>query len=225
MTWEEKYKALKTDYDQFAYIFSHDFKAPLRAIGNLAEWIEEDLEDIDQGDIKENLSLLKNRVGRLNKMVDAARNISRIERFDIEKSEFDPSQIIQEVLDSKRIKANLELQVPHVFSYSEKFKSVIEEVVQNALNINEKNVALSINATVENDFMLISISDNGVGIPEEALENITNMFFTIQSKEETTGVGAGLYYVQKTIDFVGGSLTIESQVNIKTTVTIKWPIN
>src|SRR5690606_39169342 len=69
-----------SDLEQFAYVASHDLKAPLRAIEILVDWLREDLADHDGGDVRQNLELLRQRTGRLHRLLDDLLAYSRAGR-------------------------------------------------------------------------------------------------------------------------------------------------
>lgn len=224
MNFEEKYIRLKEEFDQFAYIYSHDFKAPLRAISNLTDWISEDLVDNDNEDIKENLSLLKSRVDRLNKMVEATAKISRIERYDLKTEAFSPRSVVNIIADKLNITVENNLDTDEITGYKSKFEIVISEILKNAIEAKKDDLQVSMNSVIKDNYLVIDITDKGRGISKEVLPKVTDLFYTVQNKDACVGVGAGLYYISKILAFVGGEMSISSELGEQTTVTIKWPI-
>ena len=77
---QEELVALKKEFEEFIYIVSHDIKSPMRAITNITTWIEEDLGSVVNQDVLTNLGLLKNRVYRLENMMNALLELSRVDR-------------------------------------------------------------------------------------------------------------------------------------------------
>ena len=80
LTCKEKLALLEKEFDSFTYIVSHDIKAPLRAVNNLTEWISEDLDSENYEEVKVNLNILGKRVTRLQKMMDALTEVSRVHK-------------------------------------------------------------------------------------------------------------------------------------------------
>lgn len=89
--------ALKKEFEEFVYIVSHDLKSPMRAITNITTWIEEDFDkDTDKG-ILDNMNLLKNRVSRLENMMNALLELSRINNFNNDIYELNIPKMIESV--------------------------------------------------------------------------------------------------------------------------------
>jgi len=88
------------ELDQFAYVTSHDLKAPLRAIANLSKWIEEDLGEHMQGDIAQQMILLRGRVHRMEGLIDGILEYSRIGRVSVKLVSVDVNSLVQEIIEN-----------------------------------------------------------------------------------------------------------------------------
>lgn len=88
------------ELDQFAHVASHDLKAPLRAIANLATWIEEDLGSTLPEDNKEQFDLLKSRVNRMEGLINGLLTYSRIGRVAQSYEQVDVGQLLSEIVAS-----------------------------------------------------------------------------------------------------------------------------
>ena len=112
---QDKLKQAKRDFDEFVYLVSHDLKAPIRAITNLAGWIEEDLGNEIPADVKHNMQLLRDRSHRLEKMLEAILLLSRIPRTDLEIKAIAISDFIQNIsaaFEDENIKIKNESDLP-----------------------------------------------------------------------------------------------------------------
>ena len=223
---KEELRKLKADYNDFVYIVSHDLKAPLRAIMNLSTWIEDDLAEIEAGDVKANFKLLKNRVSRLEAMLNAILQISRIQRMDLEIVPVDLNKILEEVLtyipNSKQVELSIKSKVPHLITYKEKLFNVFLYLIDNAVKFNTNEIK-TVSITIEelSDFYKFSVEDNGIEI--ENLEKIFTIFYCIASKESTANTGAGLTIAKKIIEFVGGTLSVKSEFGKGSIFSFTWP--
>ena len=95
----ENLQRSNADLEQFAYVASHDLKAPLRSIQVLVEWLTEDLGSYNEGDVQENLSLLSKRTTRLNNLLDDLLNYSRVGRDSKPPVAVDVASMVSEISD------------------------------------------------------------------------------------------------------------------------------
>lgn len=221
---------LKKEFDDFIYIVSHDIKSPMRAISNLTTWIEEDFDKGLNQDMLSNLVLLRNRVNRLENMMNSLLDLSRIDRMELEFYEIDIIKMIENTIQLLDINSNVEFRItPNIenrtcFTLGTKLKKVILSVIDNAIQFTDKKetkVAISI---IENksDY-IIEIADNGPGIPNELVERIFTIFYTVNSKDIVNSTGAGLALSKKILKLVGGSIQYSPGLETGSIFTINWP--
>jgi K+-sensing histidine kinase KdpD len=227
---EDELSALKKEFEQFIYIVSHDVKAPLRAISNLTTWIEDDLEEGNKEEISTNFSLLKGRVQRLENMMDALLEISRINKYETHKSKVCLTETINDIVklidNNEQVHFEIELEVKNECfeTFSKKLNKVLSSLIENAVQFNlseNKQVKIKIQEN-ENEYH-ISIIDNGPGIPEEVRDKIFTVFYTLSSKDSAYSVGAGLTISRKICDFVGGELVFIPNKKEGSTFSFTWP--
>nr|WP_234462463.1 HAMP domain-containing sensor histidine kinase [Adhaeribacter terrigena] len=218
---------LNAEYEEFAYIVSHDLKAPVRAVNNLAAWLEEDLAGNLPGDSEENFRLLRNRVARLDKMISALLDFSRVARHELEISEIDLSQKIEVLSTSLTTGKNIIIrqsgQVPVFKTYAGKLTYVLQELLQNAILFNDKTqTEILVTLQDETDNIRIVVEDNGPGMAEANLPKIFTMFYTSAPKDTMETTGAGLAIVNKIVTFAGGQIFAENTSG-GFRVTVIWP--
>jgi len=231
MDCKEKLDLLQKEYDEFTYIISHDLKAPIRAITNLTEWIEDDLGDDIDPDIRINLDLLKGRAAKMDAMISAVTELSRINRREIDIVEVSFQDVFIDIKDDVEYRYPfVHITMPNeevvVKTYAKKIERVLAEIVENAAKHNDtaSPLEISISLKTNNDNVEISVEDNGKGVPEDQLSNITKMFYTLESKDKSKTLGAGLAIVKKMLDFVNGKIEFGNN-NSKFQVKITWPLN
>lgn len=227
---QEELVTLKKEFEEFIYIVSHDIKSPMRAISNITTWIEEDLgSDVNQ-DVLTNLGLLKNRVSRLENMMNSLLELSRVERTELEFYELNIPKMVSSCIAlfdntaNVDFQFNADLQQENCHTLGLKMQKVIMSVLDNAVRFNhEKNQTVSIDVSEnENDYE-IKISDNGPGIPEQAIQKIFSIFYTVNSKDEVNTTGAGLAISCKIMKLVGGKLAYAPGLSSGSVFTINWP--
>jgi light-regulated signal transduction histidine kinase (bacteriophytochrome) len=226
-SYKQQLEQLREDYEEFIYIVSHDFKAPIRSISNLSQWIEEDLGDNLTADVSHNFQLLRNRAKRLERMLDSLLIYSRVSSNDNSLAETNVEELITEVAATLKCGINLIIPQPlPVFTtYRYKLKQVLYNLISNSVTFNTNKVAsVTITCTEADDnFYEFRIADNGEGVHESAFDKIFTLFYTISSKDTLDTVGAGLAISKKIIQFVQGNISAEHNHKNGLTIRFTWP--
>lgn len=225
---QQQLQKLNAEYEEFAYIVSHDLKAPVRAITNLATWLEEDLEGNLPADSQDNFRLLKNRVGRLDKMIQALLDFSRVPRLYLETELIDVKAVLhklhQDLTQERQLLLNITGEAPPFVTYSEKLTFVLGELLQNAAFFNDKTQPeIQVNIQDNSGNIILTVADNGPGIPEASLGKVFTMFYTVQPKDILETTGAGLAIVNKIVNFVNGKITAANNPAGGAVFTLTWP--
>jgi len=210
---EKKNKEL----DQFAYIISHDLKAPLRAINNLSEWIVEDMPEMPEA-VNANFGLLRGRILRMENLINGVLDYSRIGRTKIEKETTDLTKMLIQIFDSIVPTEGFEIyiadNIPEIKIARILFQQIFSNLISNAVKYNDKPIG-KIECLYESlpDFHQFTIKDNGPGIEEVYHKRVFKVFQTIEARDKKESTGIGLSIVQKIIEEAGGTIRIESEEN------------
>jgi len=205
------------ELNDFAYIVSHDLKAPLRGIGSLVNWIATDYADTFDQQGKEQLGLLSGRVDRMHKLIEGVLQYSRTGRISEEKVEVNLNDLVVHVIDflslPKQIKVTFENKLPTIACERIRIGQVFQNLIGNAAKFLEKPEGeIRIGCVVDAGCYRFSISDNGPGIEERHFDRIFQMFQTLLSRDQFESTGVGLALVKKIIDLYGGKVWVESKI-------------
>lgn len=201
----------------FAYVVSHDLKAPLRAIGSLASWLASDYADKLDEDGKENLEMLVSRVKRMHSLIEGILQYSRVGRADSTKSSIDLNQLVAETIESlappQNIRITVETEMPSIWADPVRIQQLFQNLISNAIKYMDKPQGqIQIRCDEENEFWKFSIKDNGPGIEERHFERVFQLFQTLAPRDEVESTGVGLAVVAKIVELYGGKVGVHSIV-------------
>jgi len=215
------------DLEQFAYVASHDLKAPLRAIEVLVGWLEDDLEDYEEAegsDVKENLDLLRQRTGRLSRLLDdllaysrAGRKIGDIKTVNTEELVRDVGVLLN---PPEGFTIEVAEDMPTITSYHAPLETVFRNLMGNAIKHSPVPAegVIKVYCKDAGNRVQFSVQDNGTGIDPQYAEKVFKMFQTLQARDEKEGSGMGLAIVQRIIDWQDGKIWFEDGPDGKGTI-------
>ncbi|GAB4368895.1 MAG: hypothetical protein Kow00121_08370 [Elainellaceae cyanobacterium] len=216
------------ELDQFAYVVSHDLKAPLRAIANLSEWIEEDLAGTLPAENQRQLQLMRNRVYRMEALINGLLAYSRIGRTETAIETVNVQELLTEVIDSLSPPATFTIEIaPEMPTLTTKrllLNQVFANLISNAIKHHDRaNGHVWITVQNRETFYEFAITDDGIGIEPQYHSKIFTIFQTLKARDEQENTGIGLSIVKKIVDTEGGSVQVESQLGEGTTFRFLWP--
>ena len=230
MTYTLKEKTLKleksnSDLEQFSYVASHDLKSPLNAIRHLSDWIAEDCKDILPNESKEHLALLAQRSERMMTLLNDLLDYSCINRSTSESVLINLNEITQDIIELQGIPKSFTFSAPEIEISIQKnsFEIVLRNLISNAIKHHDENnghVVISYEST--DDYHIISVSDDGPGIPPKFHEKAMEMFQTLQPRDQVEGSGMGLAIIKKIVEHYKGYISINSDGKRGTTINIHW---
>ncbi|WP_437647589.1 GAF domain-containing protein [Sorangium sp. So ce362] len=216
------------ELDQFAYVTSHDLKAPLRGIASLAQWIEEDLSDRLTAETRHQMEMLRGRVRRMEALIEGILAYSRATRFREKPESVDLEKLAREVVEliAPRPPARVTLDVPPAIlkTYRVPLQQVLMNLITNGLkHAGRDDATVFISAREQGDRYEIAVSDNGTGIAPAFQEKVWGMFQTLQARDKVESTGIGLAIVRKIVESRGGRAWVESDGKNGATFRFTWP--
>jgi len=216
-------KKKNDELSQFAYVVSHDLKAPVRGIASVVQWIEEDLHDEISEKMRTYLDIIPDRISRIEALIDGLLEYARVGRENSIKEWVEVAALIDDLVDIvvpeeyQVIKNNL----PGFLTEKLLLQQVFGNLISNAVKYGRGEIAVS--CVERADYYEFSVSDNGPGIPEEYREKIFVIFQTLREKEDKESTGIGLAIVKKIIDDKHCSIRVRSSGTGGAMFEFTWP--
>ncbi|MCJ8165232.1 CHASE3 domain-containing protein [Pontibacter sp. E15-1] len=219
-----------TELDQFAYVVSHDLKAPLRGIEVASRWVEEDMGSQLPPNIQEYLMMMRIRVHRMENLINGILALARIGRTNQIAEEVDTNILLSEVVDMLAPPAGFKIEVmdslPTLHTIRIQLQQVFSNLISNALKYHDKKAGLiKISHYETDDFHVFSVSDDGPGIDPQYHDRIFVIFQTLQERDAVESTGVGLTIVKKIVEWQGGTIWLTSQPGEGAAFTFTWPKN
>ena len=224
---------LKTD---FIANMSHELRTPLNIITSasmLLEMKSQKEETVSSEYILDKLNRINQSSNRLRRLINNLIDISKFDSGFIEckcKNEnivYVVEDIVHEVVDyakEKNIELIFDTEEEEIISFidKEKIERVILNLLSNAIKFTNENGKIEVYMKSDNNFIYISIKDNGIGISKEKIDHIFQRFYQVDNllSRGSEGSGIGLCIVDEIIRMHGGKINIESEINKGTTFEI-----
>ncbi len=216
------------ELDSFVYVVSHDLKAPLRAVANLSQWIEDDLEGQLTVDTQSQMTLLRSRVDRMAATIDGLLDYARCGREEDEIEPVELSRLLAEVIDSVAPPPTFTIDLPaDLPTFSTKrlpLFQVLTNLVGNGIKHHYSEAgSMQISIADCGDCYEFAIADDGAGIPLEHHDRIFTIFQAVNPQNRSDSTGIGLAIVKKIIESQGGRIWLDTDVKQGTRFCFTWP--
>jgi len=216
------------ELDQFAYVASHDLKAPLRGISTVSQWLEEDLGEVLTETTREQLGLLRSRVQRMEGLINGILAYSRAGRKRSRPELVATDKLLAEVLEMSAGPAAARVEIapdmPALCCERVPLQQVFLNLIGNAFkHARRGDPHVRVTARDDGKDFRFSVSDDGPGIAPEFHERIWGIFQTLEPRDSIEGTGIGLSIVKKIVEGKGGRVWLESQEGAGATFHFTWP--
>ncbi|MFN6943598.1 MAG: ATP-binding protein [Cytophagaceae bacterium] len=208
-------KNLNESLDKYAYIISHDLKAPLASIDGLINFLNEDYQDkaLDQEGL-EMLEMITEKVGVMRTIIDEV--LKRVKHEKLIKVPVNLSDVVREVINTlnppEYFNFIIDQNLPTVKYNKASVIQIMQNLISNAIKFMDKNEpVVKITCIEERDFFKIVVIDNGQGIPKGKLDKIFEAFEVAHKAERIESHGLGLSIVKQLVESHGGNVWAESE--------------
>ena len=217
---------------QFTANLSHELKTPLTAISGYGEILQNGL--ADERDAEKIGAIIYKESQRLINLTHDIIQLSQLEEYDF-KPIIDSADITAvakdcaDALSAQAQKRNISITVEGESAFVRGSKSLLEELVynlvDNAIRYNVENGSVEVSVKDNGDSCILTVKDTGIGIPQKYQSRIFERFFRVDKSRSkaTGGTGLGLAIVKHTVEYLGGTLKLESEENVGTTITTELP--
>ncbi|MBD3204286.1 PAS domain S-box protein [Candidatus Woesearchaeota archaeon] len=224
-------KILLERKNQFINELAHDLRTPLTPITYLIESIKE---DINNKEMLKDIQIIENNTNYLKNLVE---DILKLARIDNNKVEFNFEganiyDVVQNVIINNQVTFNklkirtenkISKKTPEVYIDKLKITEVLENLVMNSTKFMKKGGKLTFSTKKKDNFIIVSVKDDGIGIDKKHLQKIFHEFYKADSSRHHKGSGLGLSICKRIIEKHGGKIWAESKGKGKGTA-IKFTI-
>lgn len=226
---EQKNQALhrsNQELDSFAYVASHDLKAPLRGIDQLATWIAEDIDN--KKETTNHLQMMRNRISRMENLLEDLLAYSRVGREEGKLKTINTSHLLQALYELVTPPDGFQLvlseSLPTFETLSAPFEQVFRNLINNAIKHHEGETGKIIISAEQNDKTYrFKVQDDGPGIAPQYHEKIFALYQTLKPRDQVEGSGMGLAIIKKIVQTYGGDISVDSDIGQGACFCVTWP--
>jgi len=213
----QKLELANQELSDFAHVVSHDLKAPVRAIGSLANWLTTDYGDKLDSAGKEKLDLLVGRTNRMHELINGILQYSMIGHVKEQPAATNLNELIKDIVDSiappENIQVMIQKDLPTVQYNRIRLTQIFQNLIGNAVRYMDKPKGIvKVICADEGSYWQFTIRDNGSGIHWKYFDKIFQLFQTLAPRDKSESTGVGLSLVKKIVTTWNGKIWVESVV-------------
>ncbi|KAB0667555.1 hybrid sensor histidine kinase/response regulator [Oryzomonas japonica] len=226
-------KRLDRFKSNFLSLISHKLRTPITAISLFLQNVEKGIYDQNDQNFRQNIKLVNNEADYLGRLVSDLLSFSRVMegREGLNLEPCDLNSILVEVIGGSQRKEGIETEfnpspLPVLRLDRGKITFVFQQVIENAYKFSGETGHVSVTLRTTGDAVHVVVSDTGIGIPREELSKVFEKFYQADPDNagQVRGFGLGLFYAREFVHQHGGSITIDSEPQRGSTVTVTLPL-
>ncbi|MBP9748596.1 hypothetical protein KBD18_00160 [Patescibacteria group bacterium] len=221
--------------DEFVFVAAHELRAPVNAIRWNIEFLKEQkgASRIPK-DMKERLSDIDQASAQLLLLVEDLLNIARLDEgtvplvptvFPLHDAVEEAVRVVNPLAKKAGIRLECGTFTGTVYADQRRVTEVVQNLLTNAVKYNRPNGSVALSMVEEKDKVRILVKDTGIGIAPADIAKMFTKFFRVQRTEtqNVEGTGLGLFIVQNLLERMGGSIRLESTLNVGSTFVVELP--
>lgn len=216
---EAELRRSNTELEQFAYAASHDLRQPLRMITSYLQLLEQELRETLNDDCRQYLSFVTDGAKRIDQMLMALLDYSRVGRKGAATAWFDSRETLDEALLFLRpaiAEAGAKIQIdgewPRLVANRDELTRLFQNLIGNAVKYRAEGQVpdITVGAELTGSEWRVTVRDNGIGIAPGQIGRLFQVFQRLQARAKYEGVGVGLALCRKIVEHHGGRIWAES---------------
>lgn len=217
------------ELQNFAYIVSHDLRAPLRALNTYSRFLEEDFGDELGEDGHDYISGISESAKHMDSLITGLLAYARIDRPSQAPTLINSQEMLLKLIQNLNLNEyatiNLPKNAPLVWGYEYQLQQIFANLFENSAKFVAEDVhpKIDVSFTQDDDFVTFAVKDNGIGISDKYFDKIFGIFQRLHTIDEYDGTGVGLAIIKKAVEKIGGKIWVSSAVGKGTTFFFTIP--
>lgn len=229
---EADLKQANADLQEFSYVASHDLRSPLRSIADLVEWMGQDLTDGKLDDVARNLARITPRIQRMESLIDDLLRYARAGKTDTDYRSVSLPDVLAAINELQPLPDGFTLDMASVDARAFQavrtpLSTVLRNLLGNAVKHHDRGSGLiQVASQADGSHMLITVTDDGPGVPPQASRRIFQLFQTLSSSKRAETSGIGLALCKRMTETHGGHIDVVSPVTMGRGAQFRvwWPM-
>jgi PAS domain S-box-containing protein len=229
----EKYIDSNLQLENFAYIASHDLKAPLRSVSSFAHLLKDKVYSKLEDKEKSFLDIILSSSHNMQLLIDDLLDFSRVNTWKLKMKPLNIEQLINRLkrelisdINDSGAQIVIKEMPSEIMGDTTLLMQLFQNLIKNAIKFQKPNgiPKITIEGKEINNYLSITVSDNGIGIRKEHQEKIFGIFEKLYSPEQYEGTGLGLTICKKIVERLGGTINVESELGKGSSFIISLPL-
>lgn len=226
-------RRLEESREEFVSLISHDLRQPLTVINGMAQWLRQRLAGASMAREATTAERVLASGRRMAVMIQDLVDSSRLEagKLELVREPTDLPRLLQDIAgrlgtpeDQARLRIEAAESLPLVLADAERLERAVVNLITNAWKYSPGEASVVVRAEYDDDAVVVSVNDQGVGIPPEDLGRVFERYYRAETGKKTEGLGLGLYITRLIVAAHGGRIWVESELGKGSTFSFALPL-